>query len=76
MGENQKHGYRWDHTENALTFWSMFVTKNIGNRSERMYDLFLNRPCFVTEKYDGTNQHFNHIQTGKRDLHFSTDKEE
>ena len=55
MGENQKHGYRWDHTENALTFWSMFVTKNIGNRSERIYDLFLNRPCFVTEKYDGTN---------------------
>merc|ERR1711892_1237360 len=55
MSEPQKHGYRWDHTENALTFWSMFVTKNIGNHRERIYDLFLDRPCFSTEKYDGTN---------------------
>jgi len=55
MSEPQKHGYRWDHTENALTFWSMFVTKNIGNHRERIYDLFLERPCFATEKYDGTN---------------------
>ena len=55
MGENQKHGYRWDHTENALTFWSMFVTRNIGNQRDRIYDLFLNKACFATEKYDGTN---------------------
>jgi len=55
MSENQKHGYRWDHTENALTFWAMFVKTHIGNHRQRIYDLFLENPCFVSEKYDGTN---------------------
>jgi len=55
MNEMSKHGYRWDHTENALAFWSMFVTKNMGNRKDRIVQFFLHTPCFATEKYDGTN---------------------
>jgi len=31
------------------------VTKNIGNRKDRIWQLFLRTPCFATEKYDGTN---------------------
>ena len=55
MSDSKKHGYRWDHTENALSFWGEFVTKNIGNQRERIHDLFLNISCFATEKFDGTN---------------------
>eukprot|EP00092_Neocalanus_flemingeri_P092206 GFUD01117024.1.p1 GENE.GFUD01117024.1~~GFUD01117024.1.p1 ORF type:complete len:399 (-),score=129.25 GFUD01117024.1:449-1645(-) len=55
MGDKSKHSFRWDHTENALTFWSTFVTRNIGNQKDRLYELFLQNPCYATEKYDGTN---------------------
>eukprot|EP00091_Calanus_sinicus_P011656 TRINITY_DN2628_c0_g1_i5.p2 TRINITY_DN2628_c0_g1~~TRINITY_DN2628_c0_g1_i5.p2 ORF type:complete len:140 (-),score=44.44 TRINITY_DN2628_c0_g1_i5:411-830(-) len=49
----EKHNYQWDSTENALAFINFTVVKN-----KKCFDaqkIFLNTPCFVTEKYDGTN---------------------
>ena len=49
----EKHHYQWDSTENALAFINFTVVKN--KNSFDAEKVFLNTPCFVTEKYDGTN---------------------
>ena len=54
MCENQ-HSYQWDHTENALAAFSYLVKKYLGGEKDRLHKIFLETPCFSTEKYDGTN---------------------
>jgi len=53
MGD--KHQYRWDVTENVLTYLAAFVTENIENNKTNLHKFFLEEPCYATEKYDGTN---------------------
>ena len=48
----EKNLYQWDSTENALAFINQNVVKNKKQDPEK---IFLNTPCFVTEKYDGSN---------------------
>jgi len=55
MGDKQRNQFQWDHTENALTFWSMYVMKSIEYYKDSLHDFFLKNPCYATEKYDGTN---------------------
>merc|ERR1711892_32474 len=55
MGDKQRNQFQWDHTENALTFWSMHVMKSIEYYKDSLHDFFLKNPCYATEKYDGTN---------------------
>eukprot|EP00092_Neocalanus_flemingeri_P102623 GFUD01131265.1.p1 GENE.GFUD01131265.1~~GFUD01131265.1.p1 ORF type:complete len:393 (-),score=135.99 GFUD01131265.1:46-1224(-) len=51
----QKNSYQWDHTENAYPFFHTFVTKNLPQNKDCLHKFFIETPCFVTEKYDGTN---------------------
>ena len=55
MCEKYRNQYQWHHTENALAFVAMFVTKTIGYHRENLHEFFLKNTCFATEKYDGTN---------------------
>merc|ERR1719193_1169599 len=48
-----KNEYQWASTENALAFINMLVVKNKLKQDPEK--VFLETPCFVTEKYDGTN---------------------
>lgn len=48
-----KNEYQWASTENALAFINMLVVKNKMKQDPEK--VFLETPCFVTEKYDGTN---------------------
>eukprot|EP00092_Neocalanus_flemingeri_P053099 GFUD01062302.1.p1 GENE.GFUD01062302.1~~GFUD01062302.1.p1 ORF type:complete len:398 (-),score=107.74 GFUD01062302.1:36-1229(-) len=54
MSETQ-HDYQWSQTENALTSFSKIVKKYVSRDKDRLRKLFLETPCFATEKYDGTN---------------------
>merc|ERR1711872_279937 len=47
-----KNEYQWASTENAYAFITLHVVKNKNQDPEK---IFLNTPCFVTEKYDGSN---------------------
>merc|ERR1711874_2656 len=56
MGDKSRpHQYQWDHTENALQYWAMQVTKLIEYHKESLEYFFLENECYATEKYDGTN---------------------
>jgi len=55
MADKSRNQYQWDHTENALTYWAMFVSKSIEYHKDTLQDFFLKNLCFATEKYDGTN---------------------
>jgi len=56
MGARPKNNEnQWEHTENALTYWSGQVTKLIGYHKESIEDLFHKNLCYASEKYDGTN---------------------
>jgi len=48
-----KNEYQWASTENALAFINMLVVKN--KMKEDPEKVFLETPCFVTVKYDGSN---------------------
>jgi len=48
-----KNEYQWASTENALAFINLHVVKNKMKQDPEK--IFLETPCFVTEKYDGTN---------------------
>ena len=56
MGARPKNNEnQWEHTENALTYWAMKVTKLIDYHKESLDDFFNKNLCYATEKYDGTN---------------------
>merc|ERR1711872_1054051 len=52
---SEQHGYQWQHTENALVAFSNLVKRYLSSDKDRLHKIFLDTPCFATEKYDGTN---------------------
>ena len=51
----EQHNYQWSHTDNALAAFSDIVNRNLENDKDRLHKIFLETPCFATEKYDGAN---------------------